>query len=109
SVTRTCPIQGRSSTIASSIQPIVVPSLCGPDSAPKRRARNSGPFHRSKTGRSDRVVHLVLDRRGLVLPGVDLFPLELHVGVDLVVGEDAALGQEGAVGVEAVERLAQAA
>jgi two-component system CheB/CheR fusion protein len=34
------------------------------------------------------------------LEEISQFPLELHVGVDLVVGEHAALGEERAVGVE---------
>jgi len=43
SVTRTCPIQGRSSTIASSIQPIVMssllrPGLCTKKKGPQKRA-----------------------------------------------------------------------
>ena len=90
-------------SIASSIQPamaLVPPTRCGAvavhASSKEEGPGWRGPFHGSKDRvRSDRVVHLVPDRRRLVFPVVDLFPLELHVGVDLVVGEHAALGEEG--------------
>src|SRR6266404_5126223 len=83
----------------------VLTALC--QQCAKRKGDRGAPFPSIRLSRSDAVVHLVLDRRRLVLPVVDLFPLELHVGVDLVVGEHAALGQEGAVAVKRVQRLAQ--
>src|SRR5882724_3311294 len=85
----------------------VLTALC--QQCAKRKGDRRVPFPSIRLSRSDAVVHLVLDRRRLVLPVVDLFPLELHVGVDLVVGEHAALGQEGTVGIEAVQCLAQRA
>src|SRR6266851_8530030 len=57
--------------------------------------------------RSYGVIHLELDRVRCVFEGVDLFPLELDVSLDLVPAEDVALGKEGVVGAQVLHRLAQ--
>jgi len=57
--------------------------------------------------RSDRIVHLELDRVRGVLEVVHLLPFQLHVRFEEVAFEDLALGQEGVVVLQFADRLAQ--
>ena len=65
------------------------------------RGAGAGPAARSAA-----VVHLEFHRVGGVLEGVDLFPLEVHVALDLVLREHVARQKEFVVGGQAVHRLA---
>ncbi len=51
-------------------------------------------------GRSDRVVHLVLDRVRRLHEESELFLLQFDVAIDLIVGEDVAFGEELAVRIK---------
>src|SRR5690606_6299521 len=88
---------------------------CDAAGAKKRGAQRKRPALSGRPGPgcgnpvSDRVVHLELDRVRGVLEGVDLFPLELDVGLDLVLGEDVAGQQELVIGGQGLQRLAQRA
>ena len=50
-----------------------------------------------------RIIHVELDRARSRLPAELLFPLELHIGLDLVAAEHVALEEEVHVGGERVE------
>ena len=65
----------------------------------RKRARLAPrPFSVSDLkNRSDRIIHLELDRMRRVLEGIHFFHLELDIAVDEVVAEHAALLEEGAV------------
>ena len=62
---------------------------------------------RPDLSRSDRIVHLELNRMRRVLEGIHFFHLELDVALDEVLAEHVALLQELVVGLQAVQRLAQ--
>ena len=98
------------SCIPELIRIAAIPAFCCPEqpSPPKKkRAPRGAPFRLCGLKRSDRIVHVELDRVRRHFITHHFLHLQFDIGVDEVVVEDATGLEEAAILVEALESFAQ--